>query len=135
MFTSRAEYRILLRFSNAHARLFALSKEAGLLSSVRKTTIESSLRRLDGVLSALSGSVLPEDINPTLLSLGERPVQQKTALKAVLKRPRVFIDSLPVPALTAACEPHKAKEVAIEAEAVVKYEGYIVRQKGLVARM
>jgi tRNA uridine 5-carboxymethylaminomethyl modification enzyme len=135
MFTSRAEYRILLRFSNAHKRLFGLSKEAGLLSSVRKATIQSSLRNLDRVLSMLSGSVLPEDINPKLLSLGERPVQQKTPLRAVLKRPRVFIDSLPIPALSAACEPHKAKEATIEAEAVVKYEGYIVRQRELVARM
>ena len=135
MFTSRAEYRILLRFSNAHTRLFNLSKKSGLLSDGRAVAINKSLDLLDSILLNLESSVVPNKINPTLEKLGERVVQQTTTLKKILKRPRVSIDSLPLRKPNTTGSPHMVKEASIEAEAVVKYKGYILRQQEQVSRM
>ncbi len=135
MFTSRAEYRILLRFSNAHSRLYHLSKKAGLLSEARQLVIRKNMDTLESLLDALDGSVDPDEINPTLASLGERAIKQKTPLSSVLKRPRVSINHLPGGALKLQGAPHSTKETKIEAEAVIKYSGYIVRQQEQVVRM
>lgn len=135
MFTSRAEYRILLRFSNAHTRLFNLSKKSGLLPDGRAAAINKSLGLLDSILLSLDSSVVPNKINPTLEKLGERVVQQTTTLKKILKRPQVSIDSLPLPKTNTTGSPHMVKEASIEAEAVVKYKGYVLRQQEQVSRM
>ena len=135
MFTSRAEFRILLRFSNAHSRLFDRSKKMGLLTKDRLSGIEKSLRLLDGVIEDLGGSIDPELINKTLSTLGEAQILQKVPFKNILKRPRVSIGDLPLSFKKGGAPTYRINEALIEAEAMIKYEGYIKRQQAHVEKI
>ena len=125
MFTSRAEYRLILRFSNAHDRLASLAKKEGLLSEERLAGINQAMGRLAEILKGLNTSVTPKKINPILNKLGESQIKQSTPLKNILKRPSVSINDLPLIKRDAEVERTANKEAKVEAEAVVKYEGYI----------
>ena len=135
MFTSRAEYRLLLRFSNAHARLAAIAKKQGVLSGLRLKGAENSLAQLRKVLKKLDKSVSPNKINRKLEKLGESPIRQSTPLKLVLKRPSVSINDLNLKNESSGTEKTINKEVMIEAEAIIKYEGYIKRQQEQIDKM
>ena len=135
MFTSRAEYRLILRFSNAHDRLSSLAKKEGLLSEQRLAGINQAMGRLAEILKDLNTSVSPNKINPTLNKLGESQIKQSTPLKNILKRPSVSINDLPLIKNGAEVERTTNKEAKVEAEAVVKYEGYIKRQQEQIDKM
>ena len=135
MFTSRAEYRILLRFSNAHTRLLSSAKKYKLLSAVRLKKINESAELLNKILKSLNNNVDPININEQLQKLGENPIKQPTPLKNLLKRPSVSIGALPLGDLGGRSKKTPTKEAMIEAEAVVKYEGYIKRQQDQVDKM
>jgi len=135
MFTSRAEYRLILRFSNAHDRLASLAKKEGLLSEQRLAGINQAMGRLAEILKYLSTSVSPNKINPILNKLGESQIKHSTPLKNVLKRPSVSINDLPLIKSGAEVERTTNKEAKVEAEAVVKYEGYIKRQQEQIDKM
>ena len=135
MFTSRAEYRLILRFSNAHDRLASLAKKEGLLSEQRLAGINQAMGRLAEILKHLNTSVSPNKINPTLNKLGESQIKQSTPLKNILKRPSVSINDLPLIKSGAEVERTTNKEAKVEAEAVVKYEGYIKRQQEQIDKM
>ena len=135
MFTSRAEYRLILRFSNAHDRLASLAKKEGLLSEQRLAGINQAMGRLAEILKDLNTSVSPNKINPILNKLGESQIKQSTPLKNILKRPSVSINDLPLIKSGAEVERTTNKEAKVEAEAVVKYEGYIKRQQEQIDKM
>ena len=135
MFTSRAEYRLILRFSNAHDRLASLAKKEGLLSEQRLAGINQAMGRLAEILKGLNTSVSPKKINPILNKLGESQIKQSTPLKNILKRPSVSINDLPLIKSDAEVERTANKEAKVEAEAVVKYEGYIKRQQEQIDKM
>ena len=135
MFTSRAEYRLILRFSNAHDRLASLAKKEGLLSEQRLAGINQATGRLAEILKYLNTSVSPNKINPILNKLGESQIKQSTPLKNILKRPSVSINDLPLIKSGAEVERTTNKEAKVEAEAVVKYEGYIKRQQEQIDKM
>ena len=135
MFTSRAEYRLILRFSNAHDRLASLAKKEGLLSEQRLAGINRAMGRLAEILKGLNTSVSPKKINPILNKLGESQIKQSTPLKNILKRPSVSINDLPLIKGDAEVERTTNKEAKVEAEAVVKYEGYIKRQQEQIDKM
>ena len=135
MFTSRAEYRLILRFSNAHDRLASLAKKEGLLSEQRLAGINQAMGRLAEILKYLNTSVSPNKINPILNKLGESQIKQSTPLKNILKRPSVSINDLPLIKSGAEVERTTNKEAKVEAEAVVKYEGYIKRQQEQIDKM
>ena len=135
MFTSRAEYRLILRFSNAHDRLASLAKKEGLLSEQRLAGINQAMGRLAEILKGLNTSVSPKKINPILNKLGESQIKQSTPLKNILKRPSVSINDLPLIKSDAEVERTTNKEAKVEAEAVVKYEGYIKRQQEQIDKM
>ena len=135
MFTSRAEYRLILRFSNAHDRLASLAKKEGLLSEQRLAGINQAMGRLAEILKGLNTSVSPKKINPILNKLGESQIKQSTPLKNILKRPSVSINDLPLIKNGAEVERTTNKEAKVEAEAVVKYEGYIKRQQEQIDKM
>ncbi len=135
MFTSRAEYRILLRFSNAHTRLCAHADKNNLLSPAREKKIRASLALIDKMLESLNRSVLPSKINSKLLALGENTINQATPLKNILKRPSVTLDSLALSVLSESNKEATAREAKIEVEAIIKYEGYIKRQQDQVDKM
>lgn len=129
MFTSRAEYRILLRQDNADERLTPMSYDMGLASKERLDVLNHKLKRRDALVSSLrKTSVKPVDINPYLESVGTNAVKQSMKIDKILSRPQVALDSL-MEALPDAF-PESYTEVEKEsAEILVKYQGYIDREK------
>ncbi|HJL74365.1 MAG: tRNA uridine-5-carboxymethylaminomethyl(34) synthesis enzyme MnmG [Candidatus Marinimicrobia bacterium] len=130
MFTSRAEYRILIRYSNAGDRLAKKAFEQGLITEKLYEKIAGYFQISKKTVNALNAPLTPDDINPLLLRLGEKPIKQKCSAKEILKRPVINIHHLPV------CSIEKnyhdlpsyfIDEMMMEAEITVKYDGYIKR--------
>ncbi len=95
MFTSRAEYRILLRQDNADMRLTELSYGIGLASEERYAALLEKKKQVDSLLHYLKHtSVRPEEINPFLERMGSTPIPQSKKIVDVLMRPEVFLTDL-----------------------------------------
>jgi tRNA uridine 5-carboxymethylaminomethyl modification enzyme len=140
MFTSRAEYRILLRQDNADLRLADIAFGLGLLSDDQMGRVEQKregTRRL--VKSFEKEGVKAELLNPVLEKLGSSPVTQQVKLVTVLSRPNVGVeDLLPLTVQTReiAEELRALDETIIEqAEIQIKYEGYISREEDMAAKL
>ncbi len=133
MFTSRAEYRILLRFSNAHKRLSNKSISYELLANERMTNIKGVLEFINSYKSALKSTITPNEINKTLLKHNEKEIDNNKTYEEILKRPNISIDTINNH-LNQHIKIKKSiksfiEEAKIEVEAEIKYAGYIVRQK------
>ena len=132
MFTSRAEYRILIRYSNAGERLAEIALQHNLISAELFETISNYFNISKKTVRALNSSLRPDEINPALVSLGERPIKQSCPAKEILKRPAVNIHHIPYNFLSLTdasdCPAFFFEEMLMEAETTIKYEGYIKRQ-------
>ena len=138
MFTSRAEYRILLRQDNADMRLTPLGKEIGILG------LEKRMERVEHKRAAVkeirkffeNTSISPDDINGYLESINSKPLSQKVKIISVLGRPQVGIQ-----AIADHFEPLKTfmsnydLEISDIAETDIKYEGYITKERELAEKM
>lgn len=136
MFTSRAEYRILLRQDDADMRLTPLGHAIGLASDERFALMESKRRQIEMLVDfAASHSVRADEINPWLLSKGVSPLRQGTKLEQVLLRPGVAFPELisELPAVDRFVreniEVERRDEIIEAAEIKMKYRGYIEREK------
>ena len=132
MFTSRAEYRTLLRQDNADRRLTPLGYEIGTVSEARYRAWEAKERKVSGFITYIKElSVTPEEVNPILEKYESSPMKQGDKLQKVLSRPDVTLADFE--AIDRIAEYIKNNELNEEektcAEVEVKYAGYIEKER------
>ena len=137
MFTSRAEFRTLLRQDNADLRLTEKSYRLGLASQERMEKLKSKSKGIDEVKEFLKErSLEPEETNAFLESVQSAPLVNKQKANQVLLRPQVGLVAMAkmVPKLQSALSGY-SKEVLEQAEIQIKYDTYIEKEKELVIKM
>lgn len=137
MFTSRAEYRILLRQDNADMRLTEMGHGIGLASSDRYDALLAKKESLRRVVAELSETkVQPDEINSALLALNSSPIRERSSLSNLLRRPEISITELrTLHATASALLDRYSPQVAEQAEILLKYEPYIDREQKMAEKI
>ncbi len=139
MFTSRAEYRLLMRYSNTAERLVERSFEHNLISEKTYDTIRSYLSYAHELDYQLSSSVVPSKINKFLSSIDRPLVKQSQPARNLLKRPEInikdLVDQNIIKENPSGLPSFFQNEMLMEVETKIKYSGYIKRQNKQVEQI
>ena len=134
MFTSRAEYRLQLRSSNADQRLLGYSKKYSLLDKEIIKKLDEKISKTNKLVKKIKKtSVNPKKINNTLELLGENKIKESQKIESLLKRPKVELKHFKE--LSVPKNSFFGEEILFEAETIIKYSGYIDRQQDEIDKM
>lgn len=140
MFTSRAEYRILLRQDNADVRLTPIAHEIGMQTNEALDRVNKKIINSSNLISLLrEEGVQPTIANPILETLGSSPLSQQVKLSSVITRPHVTMEHVihmsdRVKEFTNSLNAADADSVE-QAEILLKYEGYIAREEEVALKL
>lgn len=140
MFTSRAEFRILLRQDNADARLTPMGRKLGLIGENRYRGFQNKQKLISDITGLCKNhNTKPGEIDEELLLAGSTPLSTTTKLSTVISRPGVTLNgtvsSLPPLRELFILAGDKKEEIAEAAEIAIKYEGYIKREQQEAQKM
>lgn len=140
MFTSRAEYRLLLRQDNADLRLTPLSHKIGLASNERMDRVAIKKSTVENIIDFLrKESVSPIEINTFLESVNSKPLLQKVKIFGLILRPEVYLPDLikNIPSLNNFIQSlgDNIQEFIEEAEILIKYDNYIRKEQDIADKL
>ena len=141
MFTSRAEYRILLRQDDADMRLTERAYDLGLATRERYDLMLAKRRQRDAIIDfSKEFSIKASIINPSLEALGTAPLKQGVKLYDLILRPQLDIEKLshivsPLKQFLDTVEADRREEIIEAAEILIKYQGYIDRERVIAEKI
>jgi len=131
LFTSRAEFRLLLRQDNALRRLYPVARRLGLLTDLEIRSAEARLEAEQRAAHAASEvAIAPTQANPILEAAGEPPLAEPIRIRELCRRPGVSLTAL----FVATSEEH-SEEATEWADIEIKYEGYLAKERAAAARL
>ncbi|TNE99310.1 MAG: tRNA uridine-5-carboxymethylaminomethyl(34) synthesis enzyme MnmG, partial [Bacteroidetes bacterium] len=141
MFTSRAEYRILLRQDNADLRLTPMAHALGMISNERLKDVEYKLEKTEGFKKLLRNEgVTPDQLNPVLERKESAPISQQVKFSGIVTRPGLSLSDL-IPLsdklknFVEELDPILREEIVEQTEIQLKYDGYISREQEQANKM